>query len=322
MRDLTHFCRKYTPYDFIYQMGERYFYTRKAKLVCPEIEKENPDLIISEFDETLNILYEGDLLTRIPTVQSVHNDLRVFLSYTEKTKKKILLKALSQCVKVHLLLPVFQQQLEKYGLKNGMVIPPCSMEPLPEITVDHHEKKSYQIAMLARINKFQKRQHLLLQAFATLVKKYPDWTLHFYGQIEDKDYFQKMSSFVKSHNIKDKVFFEGVIDNPQKELRQSDLFVLSSAFEGFCVALYDAMGLGLPCIGFRENLSVCEMIKDGSCGLLAESGVKGLSQSLDSLMGDISLRSRFGINARKYAEQFNEQIVYEPWEKIIQDMQL
>lgn len=50
------------------------------------------------------------------------------------------------------------------------------------------EKQTYKILFVGALNKGRKRPHLLVEAFATLAKKYPDWQVEIWGKEDNKIY--------------------------------------------------------------------------------------------------------------------------------------
>ena len=55
-------------------------------------------------------------------------------------------------------------------------------------------------------------------------------------------------------------------------MRETDLFVLSSDYEGMPNALIEAMAMGVPCISSDCRTGPKSLIKDGQTGLLFQTG--------------------------------------------------
>ena len=89
-------------------------------------------------------------------------------------------------------------------------------------------------------------------------------------------------------------------------MRQADIFAFPSAYEGFSLALTEAMGAGLPVLGFSDAPSVGELIEHEKTGLLALDEAD-FTYQLERLMKDRNLRVQFGANAhesmKKYAPE-------------------
>src|SRR5699024_12851263 len=88
-----------------------------------------------------------------------------------------------------------------------------------------------------------KDQKTLIKAFANLNRK--DTKLVIIGEGPKKLELQQLA---KSLNILNQVHFLGWVDNPFPILRRSDVFVLTSKFEGFGNVLVEAMICETPVI--------------------------------------------------------------------------
>ena len=68
--------------------------------------------------------------------------------------------------------------------------------------------------------------------------------------------------------IVDTVHFAGFVDNPHAVVARSELFVLSSRWEGFGLVLAEALSLGVPVIATRCVTGPEELLEDGRLGRL------------------------------------------------------
>jgi L-malate glycosyltransferase len=81
-----------------------------------------------------------------------------------------------------------------------------------------------------------------------------------------------------------------------------DFFVLSSHWEGFSIAVLEAMAAGLPVVAPRVT-GAAEAIVDGETGLLVDIGdVDGLAEAMSKLVGDVNLAECMGVASRRRAE--------------------
>ncbi len=96
----------------------------------------------------------------------------------------------------------------------------------------------------------------------------------------------------------------GPIPNPElpAHLRQMDLFVLPSQFEGHPKALIEAMACGLPVIG-TDVEGIRDVIAHGETGWLCPPTAIALRDAIHTLRGDAGLRMRLGQAARAFVQR-------------------
>ncbi|MCK4442389.1 MAG: glycosyltransferase, partial [Sulfurovaceae bacterium] len=114
--------------------------------------------------------------------------------------------------------------------------------------------------------RYEKRHDLLLKIFAKLDK---DYTLTLIGDGVKRD---ELKSLAKELGIIDRVAFLGHQKNPYAYIKQADIFVLTSEFEGFPNAVLEANLCGLPIVAFETMGINSELIKKRINGVLTPFG--------------------------------------------------
>jgi len=118
------------------------------------------------------------------------------------------------------------------------------------------------------------------------------------GAIEDRDYYNNLTSVIERNNMSDFIFFRGSISNVNEYLQAADIFVLPSRSEGMPNSLLEAMSTGLPVVASNIG-GVREIIRDGQNGSLVSLGdTEDLQKKLIALIEDPELRTKFSQNAR------------------------
>lgn len=114
----------------------------------------------------------------------------------------------------------------------------------------------------------QKNYPLLLEAFAKVRQSRP-LRLMILGEGEER---AALEAQIERLGIGADVLLPGFVSNPYAYLRQADLFVLSSWFEGLPTVLIEAMAVGTPVVATNCPSGPDEILAGGKYGALIEVG--------------------------------------------------
>ncbi|HEY6972058.1 MAG TPA: glycosyltransferase, partial [Candidatus Angelobacter sp.] len=157
-----------------------------------------------------------------------------------------------------------------------------------------------------------------LPAFARIAGRHPDWSLTIIGQGPLRSKLEEQS---KSLNLADRVRFAGEVTDPFSLLCAADLFVFSSRFEGFGMALAEAMACGLPAVSFDCPSGPAEIIRHEVDGILVPSeNVNALAAALDRLMSDPEERKRLAARAPEAETRFNPEKILAQWQELLNQL--
>jgi hypothetical protein len=278
------------------------------------LELAKPHVIVSFREPTGRLLLEG-LDTEIPVISMLHNDPdEIFLHSPEKEKR-----ALEKSRFIQVLMPSFIEKAEKYLDYDRFVHIPNSVN-IPHLEVDPgQERKVHKIVNVGRVTGRTKRQHILIEAFSKFAQEFPDWEVDIWGDTYDKAYVTMVKSLISKNGLQDRVHLRGTTKNMGKVWQEADIFAFPSHHEGFPLALSEAMGVGIPAVGFASCSSVNELIKDQVNGFLVPDGAEAFSKALASLMKDSELRRKLGTGARESMKPYAPEVVWDSWDKLIKE---
>lgn len=292
----------------------------RAKAWKKYILSTNPDLIITMSVGTLlEITFNNEL--NIPIVNSVNGrpdyDYTDILWYRSKIEMSLLEESYSKLSAIQVLFKSYKDYLPKTFLGKSQVIPnPVFQVNEDEIVVHENNKERYKITNIASLGISCKQQDVAISVFSKLAKKYPNWDLYFWGTGNDKELLQ---SQIFELNLQDRVFLMGFTADPIQKLRESDIFIFPSKYEGFPLALSEAMSVGLPCVGFQTCSGVNELIENNVTGFLSTDADE-MQNHLEKLILDSQLRSYLGKNAHEYMARFNSEFVLGKWLELVDCM--
>jgi GalNAc-alpha-(1->4)-GalNAc-alpha-(1->3)-diNAcBac-PP-undecaprenol alpha-1,4-N-acetyl-D-galactosaminyltransferase len=161
----------------------------------------------------------------------------------------------------------------------------------------------------------QKGFDRLLTAFAKCAERHPEWTLRVVGEGAERPLLQELASKL---GLESRIRLDTLTKEPEKVLRDSDLFVLSSHYEGFPTVLIEAMACGLPVISFDCPTGPGEIIRDGIDGVLVPpDDVEALAKAMDNLMGAQQKRQRLAARAVEVSDRFGLPRVMAMWSEVL-----
>ena len=151
----------------------------------------------------------------------------------------------------------------------------------------------------------------LIDAFATLVPRFPQWDLIITGDGPDRP---ELEARIAAAGLGDRIRLPGPAGNIGDWYARADIFAMTSRFEGFPNALLEAMAHGVPPIAFDCMTGPSELIQDGENGLLVPlNDTEGLAEGLAKLMGDEGLRAKMAGQARSMRDRFDGQRATNLW---------
>ncbi len=149
---------------------------------------------------------------------------------------------------------------------------------------------------------YQKGQDILLRAFAAgPAARGHDLIILGRGTREDA-----LKRQADELGIADRVHFLGFVDNPWAWIARSDLFVLSSRWEGFPSTVAETLACGVPALVTACDFGPAEVVEHGVSGwVVPAEDDTALGVAMDGLLSNSELRSTLAAAGPARAAQFD-----------------
>lgn len=206
--------------------------------------------------------------------------------------------AISQAVKDYLVRNENYDDRRVTVIYNAVDLNILDSNAIPEISTGHD---GCLIASVGRLHP-QKGFETLLKSMPQVIREFSSVKLIIIGDGIQRKYLEGLCFDLQ---ISEQVIFLGR-KTPAEVLgylKNIDLFVLASNWEGFGLALIEAMALRKPVVATKVE-GICEIVEDGQTGFLVPPAQpQTLSCRIIQLLRDEPLAKRMGIKAREKVEQ-------------------
>jgi GalNAc-alpha-(1->4)-GalNAc-alpha-(1->3)-diNAcBac-PP-undecaprenol alpha-1,4-N-acetyl-D-galactosaminyltransferase len=182
---------------------------------------------------------------------------------------------------------------------------------VPMQRLDAFPKRLLAVGRLSEEKRFER----LIQTFALISHRHPDWILRIVGEGPER---ARLELLVAQLSLTGRVELPGRRNDINAEFMSADLFVLTSRFEGFPNALLEAMASGLPCVSTDCPSGPFEISEEGRAVLLVPvDDFSALESALDELMSNSMKRRELADLARRSVTQrFSLDRILERWNKV------
>jgi len=316
-----------TPKDNIYKLDEKIRFEvidsleekNKIKKIFHRIKKTkelindiNPDIIVVFLPEPSIRVAMLRKKLKVPTIISVRDDPKV--DY-KKLKMYLPMKLFFKNADAFVFQTQEQREFFSKNIQNKSTI---IFNPINNkfICNPFNGKRNNCIVSAGRLMP-QKNQKLLIDAFAIVNKKYPEFELHIYGE---GDLREELQNQINDLGLNKKVFLDGLTDNMKDKVYNARMFVLSSRHEGLPNALLESMAVGTPCISTRFTGGGAEaIIHHKKNGLLVENDVKELSDAMIYYIENEEKSIEFGKRASEEMKNYTQEEITKQWFNYIKD---
>lgn len=168
------------------------------------------------------------------------------------------------------------------------------------------------ILYIGRIDMIHKGNDKLIEAMEILKReKYDKCKISVYANPNDPD----LQVFIKNiENMKGLIEYKGGIYGKDKDrrMKEADLFILTSRYEGMPMGVLEALSYGIPCI-VTPGTNMSNEIADIKAGWVSSFDAIQIAQTIKKAVEEYSDEpNQFKVNAHNLSKEYN-------WEKIAKD---
>lgn len=195
------------------------------------------------------------------------------------------------------LMKYFPQEKNKIGLFENITSPKLIRNWANEKVLESLDVNFEKLISVGHVSK-AKGFDLAMGAASILKNRGVNFKWYFIGEIANRQY---VDSLVTYHKLEKNIIFLGVQINPYPFIKQADIFVHLSRFEGKSIALDEAKILLKPIVvtnfstvndqfRHRINASICAM------------DVQDIAFHIEEILADLELRRKY-VNALRFSQQ-------------------
>lgn len=135
---------------------------------------------------------------------------------------------------------------------------------------------------------------------------------HIFGIGDEKE---KLKNLTIELGIEKKVVFEGFTNDIDKIYKDSDIYLMTSRFEGMPNALAESMAVGIPVVSTNCEFGPSDLIENDGMGiLLKDFEVNTLYERLCDLIENYELYIRNAIKTKKYISfKYCNEAIIQKW---------
>jgi glycosyltransferase involved in cell wall biosynthesis len=189
---------------------------------------------------------------------------------------------------------------------------------IPNFTVmrsnDSYNENHKRIIAVGRLE-WVKGYDRLLKIWELVSQKHKDWILDIFGSGSLEETLNLNIKALKLKNIKIHQFKSNIED----EYSNCSILLSTSYYEGFSLALIEAMQFGIPCIAFDCPFGPRDVIDDEKNGFVIKDGdIINFAKRLDMLIENPQLRKEFSNAAKLKVKQYDINIVMQKWKELFE----
>lgn len=184
------------------------------------------------------------------------------------------------------------------------------------------EIKEKEIIYVGRIDYNQKRVYRVIDTWALLEKKYPDWRLTIVGDGVERENIEKQAKTLGLKNVS----FEG-FQSPIEYYKRARILMLTSEYEGFGLVLIEGMSFGVVPAVYGSYSTVYDIVNDGVNGIVFPYQKEGFSAEkaaiqLQKIMHNDAVYNDMAEKAIETSKRYSVDEIYKSWEETFEKLKM
>jgi GalNAc-alpha-(1->4)-GalNAc-alpha-(1->3)-diNAcBac-PP-undecaprenol alpha-1,4-N-acetyl-D-galactosaminyltransferase len=269
------------------------------------LRQAKPDVVLSFIDVSniLTILATLGLGVRVVVAERTHPALNDTVSRPWKVLRRLCYSWSDQVVAQTRDAAAWLER----RCKSPVLVIPNFLRALPQIALP----REFLIIAVGRLTS-EKGFDVLLEAFARVRARFPDWRLCIIGEGPER---RALTERIAELDLRGRVVLLGEIRDVDTWMARAALLVHPSRREGFPNAVLEGMGMGVAVICADCRSGPAELITDGVNGrLVPVDNLEVLTRVMSELMTDAKLRERLGAQATKVRRDYAQSLLMKKWE--------
>ena len=194
----------------------------------------------------------------------------------------------------------------------GSIIIPNGCDEVYGVCIEKSSVDIVDIVYIGRVDMVHKGNDILIEAMKLLQNEdYNKCKVSVYANPNDPD----LSIFKKRIEGMDGLIeYKGGIygEDKNRRLREADMFILTSRYEGMPMGVLEALSYGIPCI-VTPGTNMADEISDAKAGWVSSFDAVQVAQTIKTAVEEYSTDScQFRVNAHRLSKEYD-------WERIARD---
>ena len=208
------------------------------------------------------------------------------------------------------------QFYSKKNIKCSIMQNPCSFDVVPYPNPNPEKV----ILAVGNLNRYKgKGFDNLLELATPVLLKNKAWKIQFVGA--GTNGINKLKEISNKLQISDQIEFLGFVSNISSIMYNSEIFILTSIYEGLPMGLIEASSQGMACISYDCVSGPSDIITHNVNGILVEDQNRlQMREKLSELISNNELRNTIKKNALKSLKDFDIEIIHKKYLKIFSEI--